>query len=237
MIPDTRIGGPRGERPETRKQRLPFTFTLTTGQESWTARDPGDRTRTITGIGVRTSFPTEKDEAAWKRAGSQPLVAPEQRRRSVNDYDIPIRFTIGNAQMSMEELRKLPVDAGDLEAELRRRHRADAAEIGEEYAGSFADYVFATARDLLAGPITPGTKAALYRVLAGQDGVESEGRVTDPLQRPGVAVTMRGSNADGGYSATLIVDPDTAELLAVESGGLSETYQEMGWVDELGARP
>ncbi|MGP4025141.1 CU044_5270 family protein [Actinomadura sp. 3N407] len=237
-LTDTKVGVFRGDRPGKRKDRLSFTFQLTTGQESWTARDPDDRTRTITGIDVRTSFPTKKDEAAWKRAGSEPLVAPEQRKHSVNDYDIPISYTIGNVQMSMAKLRKLPVDAAELEAELRRRHKADVGESGEKYAGSFAEYVFATAHDLLAGPITPGTKAALYRVLAGQDGVRSEGEATDPLGRPGVAVSMSGTDYfDGDYRIKMIIDPGTAELLAYRSGGLSMAYQEMGWVNELGARP
>jgi hypothetical protein len=97
-----------------------------------------------------------------------------------------------------------------------------------------------TAQDLLAGPITPGTRAALYRVLAGQDGVRPDGAVTDPFGRRGVAVSMAGPAG----RIRLIIDPGTAALPAYQSfveddgaAGLSRTYQATGRVGALGARP
>ncbi|TDC90631.1 CU044_5270 family protein [Actinomadura sp. 7K507] len=219
-----------------RAEKVPYMFRLSRGEESWHARAPDAPSRTITGIDARVTFPTKEDEAAWRRAGSEPLVPPGMREPTVNNYDMPFHYGIGNGRITMPELRKLPVDAKRLKAELRRRHTADAREIGEEFSGNFTEYVFSTASDLLAGPLTPGTKAAMYRMLADLPGVKSEGRVTDPLGRPGVAVSMDGSNLDGDYHSTLIVDPRTAEVLVYE-GGFTYVHQEMGWVNELGARP
>jgi hypothetical protein len=53
----------------------------------------------------------------------------------------------------------------------------------------------------------PGTKAAIYQLLAGRPGLAITRSVTDPLGRTGVAVT------DGG-AYYLLIDPQTAQLLA-----------------------
>lgn len=222
-------------------RKLPYTFVTTGGEESWTARSPRDRTRTVTGIGVKTSFPTPRDKAEWRRAGSPELLSEEDRAPSVNNYDIPIQYQIGNQKLSMDELRRLPVDARRLERELRRRHAADAREAGgRENVDPYPYFVWTTAQDLLAGPITPGTKAALYRVLAGQPGVRADGAVTDDHGRRGTAVSMAGP----GGRIRLVIDPRTAELLAYQSfvgedgdAGLSVTYLRTGWVGSLGERP
>ncbi|MBO2457508.1 CU044_5270 family protein [Actinomadura violacea] len=231
--------GSRKGRPKL--ERLPYTFVTTGRQESWTARSAHDRTRTITGIGVRASFPTPRDQAQWRRAGAPELLSKEDRTRSVNTYDMPVRYQIGNAQVSMDELRRLPVDAAVLGRELRRRYEADMRKSGgAANVDPYPYYIWMTAQDLLAGPITPGTKAALYRVLAGQQGIRSDGPVADPVGRRGVAVSMGGL----GGRIRLVIDPKTAELLAYESfvgadgvPGLSETYEQTGWVDALDERP
>ncbi|MGI5321749.1 CU044_5270 family protein [Actinomadura nitritigenes] len=214
-----------------------FAYTVVTGQESWLSRTGRDRSRTITGIGARTSFPTAADQAAWRRAGSPDLLVM-YGRGGVNNYDGPLRYQIGDVQVTTADLLKLPVTADALGAEMRRRHDADARK--RSGVGSYADYLWWTAQDLLAGPITPGTKAALYRLLADQSGIRAEGTVTDRAGRRGVAV----SRAEGTGHRRLIIDPETAELLADEYFGgtgstpfLSMTYKAMGWVDSLNDRP
>jgi hypothetical protein len=218
--------------------KLPYGGFVSTGQESWTARDGQDRSRTITGIDVTTTFPTKEDKAKWKAAGSPALLDPPEKH-SVNDYDIPIRYTIGNKQITMDRLRKLPTSAAGLEAELRRRWQADRTG-PDPLTDGFTLYVWTTAQDLLAGPITPGTKAALYRVLAGQPGIRYAGAVKDPLGRPGTALAMPSPDGE----SRLTVDQRSGELLAYESwvkGAryplLSEAYRSMGWVGGLSDRP
>ncbi|MFB4318393.1 CU044_5270 family protein [Actinomadura sp. 21ATH] len=222
-------------------ERLPYTFVTTGRQEIWTASSPRDHTRTITGIGVRASFPTPRDQAQWRRSGAPELLSKEDRTRSVNNYDGPAKYQIGNTQVSMEGLRRLPVDADALGRELRRRYEAVVRKSGgAANVDPYPYYIWMTAQDLLAGPTTPQTKAALYRVLAGQQGVRSDGAVADLLGRRGVAVSMGGP----GGRIRLVIDPKTAELLAYESfvgadgvPGLSETYEQTGWADTLDKRP
>jgi hypothetical protein len=213
--------------------KLPYGGFVSTGQETWIARDGSDRSRTITGIGFQTTFPTKEDEAKWKAAGSPDLLTPQ--KRSVNDYDIPLHFTIGGRQVTMAALWKLPTSAPGLEAELKRRWRADHAE-----ADGFTLYVWGTAPDLLAGPITPGTKAALYRVLAGMPGIRNVGTTKDRLGRTGTALALPDSDGE----SRLIVDQRSGELLAHESWAkgaryprLSEAYRSMGWAGGLSDRP
>lgn len=219
-------------------KKLPFDFWVTKAQESWSARDRDDRSRVVRGIGVRTSFPTERDEAAWKRAGSEELVGPRVRERSVKTYDSPLFVQIGNARLTMAEVRKLPEDAEKLDAYLHRRYKADVRQTGENTTGDYGEYVFSQAANLLNGPIKPGTRAALYRVFADRAPVEFEGKATDPLGRPGVAVSMTGTDYfDGDYHVKVIINPDTAKMLFFQSGDFSTVYERSGWVDELGARP
>lgn len=231
----------------------PFTATLSHTQESWTARDAKDRTRSIVGIDRKYTFSSTADEAKWKEMGS-PQLGWVPAKPQVNNYDGPIRFTIGQKQLTMQELVKLPTDAAKLSSELRRRYKADVNDPKYPLQDSYLQYVWSTAQDLLAGPITPGTKAALYRVLAEQKGIRLVGKVTDPLGRPGMALAYTdGKSAShvGGQGSLdeyrLIIDPQSAQLLAYEARGrdyhgkpavlLSMAYQSMGWVQSLGARP
>jgi hypothetical protein len=235
---DELLGKPK---PPARRMvtKLPYGAFVSSGQETWIARDGHDRTRSVTGIDIATRFPTPADEAAWKKAGSPDLT--DGLKHSVNNYDIPIRYTIGADQITMDRLRKLPTSTAPLEAELRRRWKADRA--ADTDRDGFTLYVWSTAQDLLAGPITPGTRAALYRVLAGRPGIRYAGNVKDHLGRPGVALAMPVSGKISGTSR-LIIDTRSGQLLAYESWEpghsfpvLSETYRTMGWARGLGDRP
>ncbi|MCW2916901.1 MAG: hypothetical protein JWN52_4969 [Actinomycetia bacterium] len=73
-------------------------------------------------------------------------------------------------------------------------------------------WVFGLAQDLLARPITPGAKTALFQILAKQPGIKLVGKVTDQLGRPGMAVAMPGQ--DGTHR--LIIAPKTAQYLGDE---------------------
>jgi hypothetical protein len=106
---------------------------------------------------------------------------------------------------------------------------------------TFADYVEGWADAVIGGPATPGTQAAMYRLLAEQPSVTIVRGVTDPLGRTGVAIST-----DGDY---LIIDPRNAQLLAsttqpVHAGraiptarGGVDVIEAQGWTNRLGARP
>ncbi|MBO2452364.1 CU044_5270 family protein [Actinomadura barringtoniae] len=241
--------GELARRPQREVTKLPYTYLSSGGQESWMSRTGRDRSRTITSIDVRTTFPTPADRAEWVKAGSPDLVEKDERKPSVNNYDIPLHFQIGNEQVQTDDLLKLPTDADDLSRYLRKRRALDVQRAGgPQNVDPYPYYVWTTAQDLLAGPITPGTKAALYRVLAQQPGVRSDGMVTDQLGRRGLSVTLPLASAFGSKGpdgeVRLVIDPKSAQLLAYESydsratgtPGLSVAYESMGWVDSLDGR-
>ncbi|GLZ10576.1 hypothetical protein Acsp04_08110 [Actinomadura sp. NBRC 104425] len=225
----------------SREAKLPYTYRLASTEERWLSRTGRDRSRTITGIDRKIDFPTARDEAAWRKAGAPRLTGPGGDKPRVIDDRQTFGEVVANEPVTVEALLKLPTDAGALTADLERRYRRDVRRTGADIAGPFEYFVWSTAESLLAGPVTPGTKAAFYRVLAAQPGIRTEGRTTDPLGRAGVAVSMSGD----GYSLRLIVDPETGRLLAADNRvgqtpgarGTTTTYLDMGWVDRLGARP
>ncbi|GII29345.1 CU044_5270 family protein [Planotetraspora mira] len=233
-----------GKSPKVRM--LPFTASVSTSQESWSARSPKDRSRTITGIDFATAFDSPADEAKWKELGAPPLTLHTggSTKPRVNNYDMALNFMIGQQQLSMAELAKLPTTKDGLEKELKHRYQADVNDPKYPLKGSFLQYVWSTAQDLLAGPVTPGTRAALYRVLADQPGLTVAGEVKDPFGRSGMAIEMTVKGNPERESFRLIVDPDTGRLLAYQAAFgegskplLTMAYKSMGWTNSLGARP
>ncbi|KAB2343074.1 CU044_5270 family protein [Actinomadura rudentiformis] len=240
-------GGPRVNRKA--RLKIPFTAYISHTQEHWLARDKGDVTRSVVGIDRKTTFASPADEAKWRAMGS-PELESWSAKRHVNDYREPMRLTIGQRNVTFAELSRLPTEAGALAAELRRRYKADVNDPKYPLQDSFTQYVWATAQDLLAGPIKPGTRAAMLKVLAEQPGLRLVGEVTDEKGRRGVSVAMpaRGkqTHVSGGdiTEYRLIVSPETGRLLSYEARGsdgqrpfLTMTYEAMGWVNALGARP
>ncbi|GAA4620883.1 hypothetical protein GCM10023196_006580 [Actinoallomurus vinaceus] len=231
----------------------PLSASVSKTQDSWYGRNRHDRT--IVGIDPKISFPTPADEAKWKRMSLR-----EKRhwdldmtaKPQVNNYNFAdLKLSLTQRDKTIEALAKLPSDPAALERVMRTwfKHENQLAQQhdGEPMGDDFSQYVFGEAQDLLAGPLTPGAKAALYRLLAKQPGIRYLGTATDPMGRRG-AVLALGSGGDAVRQAKsdgeirLIVDPNTGRLLAQESGdrkapSLTMTYEAMGWVNSLGARP
>lgn len=240
-------GGPRVNRKA--RLKIPFTAYISHSQESWLARDKGDTTRTIVGIDRKITFASPADEAKWKAMGS-PELEPWSAKRHVNDYREPMQLTIGQRKVTFAELAKLPAEAGTLAAELRRRYKADVNDPKYPLQDTFTLYVWGIAQDLLAGPVKPGTRAAMLKVLSEQPGLRLVGAVNDEKGRRGVAVALapegKRNHVSGGdiTEYRLIVSPETGRLLSYEARGpegqrpfLTMTYEAMGWVNALDARP
>jgi hypothetical protein len=99
-----------------------------------------------------------------------------------------------------------------------------------------------TGTDLL----TAGTRAALFRVLAGQSGLKATSQVGDAVGRRGVALSLTAPGDEstrGNVEYRMIIDPKTAQLLQIEVKDqrpvalLTQTFERMGWVDSLGQQP
>ncbi|ETK35183.1 hypothetical protein, partial [Microbispora sp. ATCC PTA-5024] len=213
---------------------MPYAAATTTVEESWAGRGAG-RVDVVEGPSV--SFATPEDEAKWRAAGSPELTEKRPASRSTE----PRLLSIDNPSLTLADVGRLPTGRDALARRLRELYRQSPAVDGRSY----ASYLWSTGFDLLTAPITPGTRAALFRVLADQPGIVSQGRTADALGRPGVALTLTEQDeVEGRVDYRMILDEGTARLLqfdVVVGGGplpaLRETYEDMGWVGRLGEHP
>ncbi|MGH3244425.1 MAG: hypothetical protein ACRDNL_28905 [Spirillospora sp.] len=222
-----------GEKARRAERKTSFTAHVQTTGESWFPRDDG-KARKISGP-EKVVFPTARDEAEWKRDGAPLLTSGDNRRRV---WEGGGRLSLGDRSMTFEEFAALPKDAERLEAVLRDRRARDCEDPCDPKEYPFDTYVWNTARELLSLPLTPGTKAAFFEILADQPGVGRAEGVRDRIGRPGMAVTM--GHATG--RSRLVISLDGADLLEYRTFEFGEapsatTYEESGWVGRLGARP
>ncbi|MFF5208245.1 hypothetical protein [Streptosporangium sp. NPDC000396] len=223
-----------------KEARLPYTATRGDTTESW--RSLKDATgRSMTNQDVKIEFATPEDEAKWKQAGSPRL--SENDRPQTKEGAPETIVSIGNDSLTWSNVSKLPTDKEGLKAKLN-----DLYEKRSDKSGSRALYMWGTGADLLAAPITPGTRAALYQVLADStSGLKSQTGVADGMGRTGVALETTGPNdhdEPDKITYRLLFDDKTAKLLeldVIEEGNstplLRQTYEAMGYVDDLGAKP
>ncbi|WP_339154484.1 hypothetical protein [Actinomadura luteofluorescens] len=219
--------------------------------EDWACAQSGTRMRFGTNgpLDIKVTFPTKKDEAAWKAAGSPPLdvndgtTVSKPRMVTYAKGSHLVNPVIGSHEIEWKTIAKLPATDGALESYLRRLWQQDRRGGAHGYTApaDFGEYVFVSAWDLFMAPTTPGTRAALYRILARTPSVRVTGQVEDRLGRPGVAVTAQGT------SVRLVVDRKSAQLLDFEdrpsalpgkpAGGEYLAFESQGWVNKLGAAP
>ncbi|MCO6007613.1 CU044_5270 family protein [Actinoallomurus purpureus] len=215
--------------------------------ESWACTVPGGtgmRFRSRLPLNVQVTFPTKKDEAAWRAAGSAPLnvngftTASKPRTTTYHDGSHSVNPDIGRHEIEWKTIPKLPTTKSGLEGYLQRLWQEDT-----KGRADFGKYVFVSASDLLRTPTTPGTRAALYRILADSPSVRVTGRITDREGRSGVAIS---AHVTDGVDTRLVVDPVTAQLLDYEVPGTGTrknspdeyiAYENQGWVNKIGAVP
>src|SRR5438270_2972538 len=124
-----------------------------------------------------------------------------------SDYTMTFRWGVGS-QLTLAEMQKLPATATALGKVFHRmwnREPDKAAAVGLTNP-TFTQYLVEWAEQLLNGPARADTKAAFYRLLAEQPGINLVTGVTDPMDRTGVAV------GDGGGDY-LVIDPGSARLI------------------------
>ncbi|XVQ13783.1 hypothetical protein ACQP1W_14955 [Spirillospora sp. CA-255316] len=234
----------RGEGPQARKAKvqpkIPYRASLVNPAEVWIGTAPGDVFRKSSGR-TEVAFASAADEAAWRKQGAPNLAGGTAEPRTWEAKGA--RLSIGERRMSVRELRALPADRGGLEAVLRAQYERDRKAAGNRFAGGFPAYVWEIARDLLAAPLTPGTKGALFKILAAQPGIWLDGAVKDRLGRPGTALSVAAAPDGGAERVTtrMIVSSGTGALLEYETresgfGSRWMTYAAMGWVGHLGAK-
>jgi hypothetical protein len=242
--PGTGPAIPKGERPG-------FAALTASSAEQWACTLPGGtgmRFRGHSPLDIKVTFRTKKDEAAWRAAGSPPLMVnggTTVSKPSTTTYDKGSHLVnpdIGSHEIEWKTIPKLPATKSGLERLLRRMWQEDrkGGANGYRAPADFGEYVFVSAWDLFMAPTTPGTRAALYRILADFRSVHVTGRIKDREGRSGAAITAQG--------VRLVVDPATAQLLDFEqlpsdAGGTKGSadeylsFERQGWVNRIGAIP
>jgi hypothetical protein len=218
----------------------PFSATSSQTGETWRARRAGGANRNVTGPNAKVTFGSPQDEATWKAMGSPALVDREQR---TSEDHLDRVLSIANPSLTIRNVAALPTDRATLKSRLERLYKERS---GAQPTDTFATYLWQTGADLLTAPITPGTRAALFRVLAEQPGLKATNQVADAVGRRGVALTLTApgdASTRGNVEYRMIIDPTTAELRQVEVRDqrpvalLTQTFDRMGWVDRLGQQP
>ncbi|KAA9381305.1 hypothetical protein F5972_00110 [Microbispora cellulosiformans] len=219
---------------------LPYVVFSGSTDESWRARQRGDANRNVRKSDGRLTFGSPEDERKWREAGAPRLVSGGEKS---NEDRLDRVLSIDNPSLTIRNVDRLPADEEALERRLHELYQARPAGAANEE--DFSVYLWQTAVDLLNAPITPGTRAALFRVLAGERGLTALGERADALGRTGAALAAKGPGDDGGsIEYRIIIDPDSARLLQYEVVGDGEStpnlrvaLEEAGWVDDLRERP
>jgi len=181
--------------------------------QQWTARKaPGQTYSLSQALAVQPASP--RDRAAWRHDGSPTTWNIDQEDSLADPHGYTSgfgrnitagrgklmgmsvfatgtgkTFAFGHTLLSARELQALPASPARLKALILHESTA-----GADW------YVFQVAPSLLTMPVTPAVRAALYRMLAGLPGVQSQGQVKDPAGQPGAAVALTGRFRHcGGY--------------------------------------
>jgi hypothetical protein len=228
----------------SRPTGAPYRAFFAATQETWFGQTS---TRTTVNEDLAFNFASPADKARWQAAGSPKLSSPAgfgDRGPVTSDYNFGgYSYLIGALQVSLVKARTLPATAAGLGALLRDQWDKLSATQRAATVGfprpTYAQYLYQVATALLTGPVTPGTRAAVYELLADQPGLSFTPHVADPLGRVGAAI----GDGEGDY---LIIDPATAMVLAqttypVHEGRAipataagTEAYEAMGWTNHLG---
>jgi len=240
----TEPAAPPGSTPAKKKilpkQQDDFGARLAYSEDSWMGRD---RARTVTNENVAITFATPAGEAAWKAAGSPPLLTASgtSHQPVTSDYQMSFHWGPGSAQFTWDDLLRLRT-AEQLDGALRRMWDREPDKYGQFGSTSYGEYIFEWTGQLLTAPVRPAIRAAIYRLLAVQPGLIDVGTVTVPDGRSGIGVAMSGGAGD-----FLVIDPATAQAIAWGTGILHqgetitpasvsglEEYHAMGWTRQLG---
>ena len=226
---------PPGEGAWWRREMVQITRTPAKATPSYTVEYRNPEVMWISRDGVQrikkkdftAALVTPDDEQAWKEAGSPPFC------ESKNDCQIG-RIYYGPVELSVfKPVTGLPTDAEALEAEMLKRY-TDPQDDRETWLWTVACQLLEDAE------ITPGTRAALYRMLTKLPNVRVADGVTDLDGRTGLGLLFNSPHV----LQQIIIDRESGDLLAIQrtpirpDGSLigelanSNVIKKLGWTDE-----
>ncbi|GLZ04543.1 hypothetical protein Acsp03_20090 [Actinomadura sp. NBRC 104412] len=215
-----------------------YRYVLCVTTESWKSKT--GFIRTVVGLNPKVTFPSAKDKAAWKAAGSPNLV---RDKPAYTEYSGPewAEWGVNGKGMSLDQLLQLPTTPEEL-----RKVIAKSAEGGTLSSTQVDGFLWTFAPELLSQPTTPATRAGIYRMLAQIKGVRTVGTATDPEGGPPAIVLSYTENippAPGAkpepYESRLAFRKNTYEYLGEQSNtgmSLSNAQLTAEWTDTLGPR-
>ncbi|MEU9835514.1 CU044_5270 family protein [Streptosporangium sp. NPDC048047] len=250
----------RGETEEVIRRRISVeghTF-LADERVGYTAWVGSGRDLVTVESGLGTRPVTAADRAEWEKAGSPRLcgsdtdcgndMVPTGETQYVHS-DAEALLQRATLELNGREVRDLPRDPAALRERLLSywhaewKHMKDPrrAKTLRAEAAERDDWLWGLGESLLLHtPATPGTRAAVYRVLAGLPGARVVDGVRDVDGRVGVAI-LRGGGP-GELEKQLVIDRETGDPLAVQQvfpwGRLYSTVvKRLGWTDDGPAVP
>ncbi|WP_433361107.1 CU044_5270 family protein [Streptosporangium sp. CA-115845] len=241
-------------------------------EEMWLSRArDGQSWRISQYLGAKPATP--KDEAAWRKDGSPDrwlfadgaltggYVSAEERIESEPGEREAFRLRgkwkgsaghLTKGLLTWAEVRAIP----DTPEKLRIYLNGRGKEFTAKWPGAekqVEPWLLEDCVQLLTSlPVTPGTRAAAYRLLASLPGMTSEGKVVDGLGRIGQAIsypvsttTPQGESKVYGTNR-LVIDVSSGLPLSRERDGLDRlrdgrtykvtsftAYERIGWTDDL----
>ncbi|GLW12770.1 hypothetical protein Misp01_78980 [Microtetraspora sp. NBRC 13810] len=198
----------------------------------WAPRDPGPYV-VLTERGLPTVPTSPSDQEAWRRAGAPELcgddtdcendTAPLGRTRFIF---MPGTWPYHDQGLTLSagELLDLPRDPAVLKERLLSfwsAYEAGMAGWPAPPAGASLptkdSWLLTLSLELLqTAPISGGTRAALYRMVADLPGTRALGQVRDAGGRLGVGVGWARPQGDGQSEQQLIVDESTGQVLSLQ---------------------
>ncbi|MFG1690253.1 CU044_5270 family protein [Nonomuraea sp. NPDC049269] len=208
----------------TRKATPHYTVEYRNPEVMWISRDGVQR---IKKLDLTAAPVTRADEQAWKDAGSPPLCDSKSGCQVGKTFYGPVELS------EFKPVTGLPTDAEALETELLKRY-SDPRDNRETWLWTVACQLLEDAET------TPGTRAALYRMLTELPGVRVADGVTDLDGRTGLGLLFNSPEV----LQQIIIDRESGDLLAIQRtptrsdgspvGELvdSNVIKKLGWTDE-----
>ncbi|MEU8103999.1 CU044_5270 family protein [Nonomuraea muscovyensis] len=213
---------------------LPYRFTACETTERWTSRS--GFVRTIIGLEPRVSFDTPEDESNWRADGAPTLTQPLSYTE--NSDQVFTKWGLDGNHMGLDQLTNLPSDPSAL-----RKVIAKSA-VGQPQGAALDSFLWSSTPGLFAQPITPKTRAGLYRMLAQINGVRIVSSTFDAEGHPVVVLAhtqpVRASAASPArrIEIRLTFRQDTYEFISsqFDPGGNTTLVEQMiaEWTNVLG---
>lgn len=197
--------------------------------ETWLSRSGSDPHWSVAQQqGLTPASPA--DEAAWRAQGSpaevltakptpgglkgSSKVSTRPGERQSEAFDGPHVYAIGEDNVSVADLEKLPTEPAALREELLSHYRGGGGDLPTDR----DEWLLTIGSSVVVGlPVSGPVRAAAYRMLAGLPGARALGEVRDQRGRAGQAVAfVQDRDISGRVEERLIIDAATGRALGRE---------------------